>query len=949
MNAERWAEIEPLYHAALDKGPEERASYLEAACGEDAGLRKEVESLLAFADGSLASPTPRSELAQLWDQAVAPDGRAVAVPPAALGWYRIVHLLGEGGMGKVYRATDTKLRREVAIKVLPREFQGDPARLARFEREAQVLASLNHPHIGAIYGLEAFEGVPFLVLELVEGPTLAERIARGPVPPDEALAIAEQIIEALEYAHERSVVHRDLKPANIKLTPDGSVKVLDFGLAKALADPVSASNPADSPTVTIGPTAAGVILGTAAYMSPEQAGGKPLDKRTDIWSFGVVLYEMLTGKPLFRGETIAEMLASVLKDVPDFEGVPAQFRPLLPRCLEKDRTRRLRDIGDALAILENAPVSVAKSTPSRIVWTLAAAAAVFALAFCTLSFVHFREATPEARVMTTSILAPENTTFSFNIPVTSRTVSPPELSPDGKRIVFAARAADGSTQLWVRPLDSLTAQPLAGSGGATFPFWSPDSRSIAFFADGKLKRIDTAGGVVLTLADAPFPRGGSWSHRGVIIFGGSFSGPLQRISDDGRASAPATKFDARKELFHYSPWFLPDGRHFLFGVIRTGFGEITLQIGALDSQEVRAVGSGGSAMYSDGYLLYMRENALMAQPFDAHRLATTGEARPVAAQVESRFSSGTIVGMFSVSRERLLAYHSGSSGSQQLTWFDRSGKAQGALGNPSYDFVSVEFSPDRKSVAVSRRDQDSGLWIYDVSRGRRTRVALGGDLIWSPDGKTFVYSYSSTDGRGTVRRRLYRAAADGTSKPEVLLEGALGLASSWSPDGAIVAYTRMDSNESMDIWMLPLGTGSPSKPYPWLATPSQEAYGKFSPDGQWVAYDSDDSGRDEIYVAPFPGPGPRRQISVDGGSRPRWRADGKEIFYIGLNDRLMAAEVSTKAGGLEVGTIRQLNIPAGLFDVSADGQRFLVAAPREQQSSAPLTLVENWTALLKKK
>jgi serine/threonine protein kinase len=863
-------------------------------------------------------------------------------PPCfRLASYEIVAFVGAGGMGAVYRATDTRLRREVAIKVLSREYQCDPSRLARFEREAQVLASLNHPHIAAIYGLEEFQGVPFLVLELVEGLTLAERIARGPVQQDEALAVAEQISEALEYAHERNVIHRDLKPANIKLTPDGSVKVLDFGLAKALADPAPASDPADSPTVTIGGTAAGVILGTAAYMSPEQASGKPLDKRTDIWSFGVVLYEMLTGKPLFRGETITETLASVLKDVPNCEDAPVQFRPLLCRCLEKDRTRRLRDIGDAMAILENAPDSVAKSTPARLVWTLAAAAAVFALAFSALSFVHFRETTPEARVMTTSILAPENTTFSFSIPV-----SPPALSPDGRRIVFPARVADGRTQLWVRPLDSSTAQALAGTGGATLPFWSPDSRSIAFFANGKLKRIDVAGGSVLTLADAPFPRGGSWSPRGVIIFGGSFSGPLQRISEDGRASAPATAFEARKELFHYSPWFLPDGRHFLFGVIHGGFGEVTLQIGALDSQDVQAVGSANtSAMYSDGYLLYMRENALMAQPFDAKRLATTGEARPVAAQVESRFSSGTTVGMFSVTREGLLAYHSGA-GSQQLTWFDRSGKAQGVLGNPSDDFVSVEFSPDRRSVAVSRRDPDPGLWIYDVARGFRTRVALGGDAIWSPDGKNIVYTYSAANGRGP--RGLYRAVADGTRKPEVLSEDGIGIASSWSPDGAVLAYTRTDSSQR-DIWMLPLGTGTPAKPYPWLATPSREAYAKFSPDGQWLAYYSDESGRNEIYVAPFPGPGHKAQISVDGGYLPRWRADGKEIFYVGLNGKLMAAEVSTKTSSFEVGAIRQLNIPAGRFDVSADGQRFLVAAPREQQSAGPLTLVENWTGLFRKK
>jgi serine/threonine protein kinase/Tol biopolymer transport system component len=936
---ERWRQIESLFQEALQRDPVERDAYVREACRGDAELQQEVASLLAnHNDASRCESWPVAAAAQLIDTP------GLLRPGQSLGPYRIECFLSAGGMGEVYRATDTRLNRPVAIKMSARRFS------ERFEREARVIASLNHSNICTLYDV----GPNYLVMEYVEGLTMAERIQQGPIPLAEALEIARQMAAALEEAHQRLIVHRDFKPGNVKIKPDGTVKVLDFGLAKLSAMQTGAgANASDSPTVTISATPAGVLLGTAAYMSPEQARGEPVDKRGDVWAFGVVLWEMLTGRRLFQGKTTSDVLAAVIRDEPDLSKVPAKVCPLLKRCLEKNSQRRLRDIGDAMGIVE----STAEPRPSSSwrKWTLAAVTAASLAALAAVSFVHFRETRPEAHMIIASINPPENTSF----------VDMPALSPDGRRVVFSAREPDGKTQLWVRPLDSPSAQRLAGTEagfselpGHYCPFWSPDSRSIAFFADRKLKRMDASGGPALTLAETPFPSGGSWSPEDVIVFAPTFYGSLQRVAAGGGVPRVATTPEPGHNSSHLWPWFLPDGRHFLFADhTEAGSTSFMLRIGALDSPDVKTVGPADShVVYSSGYLLYVRENALMAQPFDEKRLAVTGEAKPVAEQVVGAFFSSGIPSIFSAAQNGLLVYQTGMGSQKQLTWYDRRGKPVGILGDPGA-FWSVEFSPDHKSLAVTLRGQSDDIWIYDVARGVPTRFtssqAANRDPVWSPDGRSIVYL---SNAKGPFD--LYRKAADGTRKEQLLYgDAANKVPTSWSPDGKSLLFFRVDTKTLQDIWVLPVTASSrpdaPSKPFLWLATPSREFFARFSPDGHWVAYLSDDSGRPEVYVAPFPGPGPRRRLSTGGGWEPRWRPDGTEIFYIGLDRMLMAAEVSVKRDSIEPGAVRPLGILVANgfypYDVSLDGQRFLVATPREQKSPVPLTLIQNWTALLKKK
>jgi dipeptidyl aminopeptidase/acylaminoacyl peptidase len=598
-------------------------------------------------------------------------------------------------------------------------------------------------------------------MEYVEGPTLAERIQRGPIPLAEALEIVRQMAAALEEAHQRLVVHRDFKQGNVKIKPDGTVKVLDFGLAKLPAVQTGANACAsDSPTLTIAATQGGVILGTAAYMSPEQARGEPVDKRGDVWAFGVVLCEMLTGKRLFQGKTTSDVLAAVIRDEPDLTEVSAKVRPLLKRCLEKEPQRRLRDIGDAMGIIESTP----EGAQARRNWLPWGIAALSLAALAAVSWVHFRETQPEKRLVSTSINPPEKTNFDF-----AARFNPPALSPDGRRLAFRARGADGKTQLWVRPLDSLAAQALAGTEEASQPFWSPDSRSIAFFADGKLKRIEATGGPAVTLADAPIPWGGTWSPEGVIVFGAT-PGPLQRVPAGGGVATAATTLEQNHDYAHHFPWFLPDGHHFLLTArTQVRSTDQILRLGSLDSPEVRTVEVGRigdvNIAYSSGYLLYMRDYTLMAQPFDEKRMAAAGDAVPLAEQVSSVFPGDSRVGIFSVAREGLLAYQAGPTVTgQELTWFDRSGKPVGTLGEPG-EIWSVDFSPDRKRVAITVRGPNDDIWIYDVVRGFASRLttspAAERNPVWSPDGRSIIY-YSDAKGKwdlyrnSTARRRTER-------------------------------------------------------------------------------------------------------------------------------------------------------------------------------------------------
>jgi len=886
------------------------------------------------------------------------------LPGKHLGPYEILSAIGAGGMGEVYRARDTILQRDVAVRVLPEIFAADASRMARFEREAQLLASLNHHYIAAIYGVEESDSCRGLVMELVEGPTLADRVALGPIPMDEALAIAKQVAEAVEYAHDHGVIHRDLKPANIKVTAGGKVKVLDFGLAKALQDEQADADLRNSPTLNAVATMQGVILGVAAYMSPEQAKGEPVDRRADIWAFGVVLVEMLTGKPLYKGENRAETLASVVTKDPSLGTLPANTPPaicnMIQRCLNKDPRQRLRDIGEARIILEDAlsgspptgPVLAQRKTREQFLAGIALIAVVVALA---LAFLHFRRAPEEAQPIRFFVSPPETWTLA-GAGTAATTLTPPlAVSPDGHRVAFVARSADGRYFLWIRSLDTIAAHELEGTDGASSPFWSPDSRFLGFFAGGKLKKIEVSGGPPTTLCDAPDDRGGTWSRDGLIVFAPTAKSALQKVSATGGVPTAATVLGPG-ETSHFRPFFLPDGRHFLYRAYTASSVRGPIYVATLDSTERKMLLNSDSTnvLYTQGHLLFMREKTLMAQAFDARRLVLTGEAIPLAEQTQT-IGTNPAYGDFSASDNAVLAYQTGASAaSSQLAWFDRTGKQIGVLGDLA-SYSDLELSPDGKRASVSIPDEANktgDIWVYDVARGRRTRFTFDAidelASIWSPDGSRIVYN---------SRRRghldLVQKASNGSGAEEVLLEDDLGkYPLSWSPDGRFILYLTAGSPTGVDLFALPLS--GDRMPIPFLNTKFNEGPGQFSPDGRWVAYRSNESGMGEVYVAPFPGPGGRWQISTAGGTNPRWRRDGQEIFYLAPDNRLMAVAVSGKGASFEVGTVKALfqtrAVPGSRYsyDVSPDGQRFLINTAPEQGASAPITVVLNWSTGLKK-
>ena len=889
-------------------------------------------------------------------------------PSSSIGHYRIVSKLGEGGMGAVYRATDTRLNREVAIKVLPAAVASDPDRLVRFTREAQVLASLNHPNIAAVYGVEEHA----IVMELVEGQPPA-----GPLSSEAALPLIRQLIDALEYAHEKGVVHRDLKPANLKITPEGRLKVLDFGLAKALsADAANTGDPTSSPTVTMHGTMAGMIMGTAAYMSPEQARGQKVDKRSDIWSFGVVFYELLTGRNLFGCETISDTLAAVLKTDPDWSALPLDTPPgirrLLRHCLDRDRKRRLADIADARLEMDEAlsgpelPVPAA-ALPARAAfrwWN--AAVALVALAGLALAVVHFRETPPQPAAMRFQIPAPEKTNFG---------ITGMALSPDGRQLAFIAGGVDGRPMLWVRPLDSVTAHALPGTEGAGYlPFWSPDSRFIGFLVQGKVKKIDAAGGLPQPLCEVPGDLvGGSWSRDGVIIFGSASSG-LFRVSQAGGVAAGLTTPDkAHGERGHLRPWFLPDGRHFLY-FSRAGQEAIGIYLATLDGPERKRLATTGQAgAYAppaagseNGHLLFLREGTLMALPLDARRFEPAGEPFPLAEQIGSLLA----MGFFSVSANGVLAYRNGASsaGVTQLAWFDRQGKSLGVLGPPGV-YSSPELSPDGSRAAVDQLDTGTAatqnVLLMDVARGVPMKFTfdLGQDFgaTWSPDGTRLAF----TSIRG-AEIGMYQKDSGGTGKEELLLKSDLNVVpNSWSPDGRYLLYSATSPKTGNDLWVLPASAGTTpgGKPVSYLQEPYNERQGQFSPDGRWIAYSSDESGIYQVYVQSFPAGAGKFQVSTSGGSQPRWRRDGKEIFYIGADGRLTAVDVKKEArfGAGAPHPLFDAQIPSGGpgtavygtfdYDVTADGKRFLassVAIDRANAAPTPITVIVNWTAALKR-
>jgi Tol biopolymer transport system component/predicted Ser/Thr protein kinase len=867
-------------------------------------------------------------------------------PSSFIGHYQVTAKLGEGGMGEVWRARDTRLNRDVAIKVLPQSFADDAARMQRFEREAQVLASLNHPNIAAIYGIEQNA----IVMEVVEGEDL-----RGPVPVDTAIAYARQIAAGLEAAHEKGIVHRDLKPANIKVTPDGAVKLLDFGLAKAAEATASAAgSPTLSPTMSLGMTQAGVILGTAAYMSPEQARGKAVDKRADIWAFGVVLYELLTGRMLFGGgETVSDALAAVITTEPDWKALPADTPPhirrLLERCLRKDPKLRLRDIGEARIALDEPARATALPAPSparsRLPWAIAAFATLAAAA---LAFLYWRKPAEEPHAIRFQIPYPEKTAPPANL--TSGGFG--AISPDGRHFAYIANS-DGKFNLWVRDLDSLSARQLPGTDEAGFPFWSPDSRSIGFFAGGRLRKIGLAGGPAQTICEANAARSGSWGGQGVIIFNNGFGTGVLRVSEAGGTPVPATTPDqAAGEGAHYFPSFLPDGHRFLYLASSSDREKSALWVADLNSKErSRVMTLAVNALYSPpGFLLFLSDRTLMAQPFDAGSARTRGDAIPVAEAVDS----GTFLGLFSVSRNGILVYSSGgSAGQSQLTWFDRAGKALGTVG-PAGSLNWPVLSPDDKTVAVSRMDPQTkirDIWLHDLARGSSYRLtshprASSTFPMWSPDGAWVGY-YSSADSSNKINRK----AASGAGEEEVLIDPKPPMrADDWSPDGSYL-MGETGRGAGGNLWVMPL-SGS-AKPYQFLHSEFREIQARISPDSRWVAYVSDRTGREEVYVTSFPTAGSQTQISTTGGRFPTWSRDGRELFYLAPDRSLMAVSVKS-AASFEAGIAKRLfEVPfanyganTSRFDVSRDG-RFLMPVELDNGTRQAVSVVVNWTAGLK--
>ncbi len=885
--------------------------------------------------------------------------------PDHWGSYTIEREVGRGGMGVVYRGEDPRLRRPVAIKVLPDAFAADPERLARFEREARLLATLTHPNIAGIYGLEEDQGRRFLVLEFVEGETLAERLARGPLPLDETLDVCRQIAAALEAAHEAGVIHRDLKPGNVKLTPSGEVKVLDFGLARGPAPSAdSGVDLTNSPTVTLGATGAGVILGTAAYMSPEQARGRQVDRRTDIWSFGCVLYECLTGTQAFAGETVSDMIAMILQGEPDGsklpKDMPEKLRALLIRCLDKDPRQRLRDIGDARIELEQlsgarpssgsrpattplsgitpAPAVAAPAPAGRrgVSWAVAALALVIGLAGGAALW-GLAGPKPEAPALRFVVQPPPRLDLNGD---------PNELaiSPDGRTLALLMVDSTGTASLWLRDLDDFQMRPVPDTRAAFLPFWSPDGRYLGFFADGKLKRVRTGGGRPEIICDAATGRGASWSPKDVIVFSPAPSGPLYKVGAAGGTPVAVTVVDtANGERAHRWPYFLPDGEHFIYAALPPAGGEFKSWVGSIGSTARKPlISSSGCPVYAPpGYLLYHRNDALLGQRFDAGRMQTSGDPFPVG-DPPANTSYSASPGL-SVSQNGVLAWIGAGRTENRLVWRDRTGREVGTVDVPLDQWGQLFISPDgTRALLEQGRSQASGdLWTVDLRRGIANRLTFGDGKNtigpWSPDGSEAIYSSTR---RGP--RDLYRIRTDGSGQDrlfygsQVPFKDAVG----WSPDGRWIAMNEISDSTGWNIYILP-ADGSERRP--WVVTPFDEQYPVVAPNGRWAIYISDVSGTTQLYMQSFPEPGHRQQVTKSGAYFGFWNRNGREIFVIRPDLTLVSIPV-TWGEEPSFGTptvLFQLSPQFQGLDVTPDGQRFLMTEPATKTRPG-VSVAVNW-------
>ncbi len=879
----------------------------------------------------------------------------VVQPGAVVGRYEIEALIGRGGMGEVYRARDTRLRRDVAVKVLPATFTSDAERMARFEREAHLLASLNHPHIATIHGLEEADSVRALVMELVEGPTLAERLQQGAMPLEEALAIARQMAEAIEYAHERGIVHRDLKPSNVKLTSEGAVKVLDFGLAKALEEAPpreqDGKDESQSPTLSGRATRAGVILGTAAYMSPEQAKGKGADRRSDVWSFGVVLYEMLSGRQAFTGETASETLAAVLKTEPEWSAlpasVPARVGRMLRRCLEKDLRRRVQAIGEARIAIEDALAGAPEETVAPAVlptaelwrralpWSLAAALLTFLLGL----FAAWRPAPqPESQRLSVELGA-DASLITGQGPAAV-------LSPDGSVLAFVARKAAGeASQLYIRRLDQLEAVPLARTEGALSPFFSPDGEWIAFFAGGKLKKIAVTGGGTVTLCDAPGNRGGTWSEDGSILFAPAPQTGLWRVSSAGGAAEALTTPDpAAGENTHRWPQVLPGSEAVLFTAYRTGvnFDDANLMVQRLPSGPRKIVLRGGfhGRYLPSGHLVYIHEGTLFAAPFNLDRLETTG---PTAPALEGVTTAAGGVAQFAFSSRGTLVFVPGlNEQAVPIQWMNAEGNLT-PLRAEVANYGNIRFSPDGRRLAIHiLQGAQEDVWVYEWERDTLSRLTfdVGADNspVWTPNGQRIAFASTGAD---KAIPNLYWQQADGTGVAERLTESPNPqVPTSWHASGRLLAFTEQHPQTLRDIMIVPLegdevSGWKPGTPSVFLNTQFSQSEAAFSPDGGWLAYQSNESGTYEVYVRPFPGPGGKWLVSTGGGLSPVWSRNGRELFYWS-GGQIWVASYAVSGDSFRAEKPRAWSpgrVPGGAFlgfDLHPDGKRFAVVKAAEE-------------------
>lgn len=959
MTSDRYQRIGQLFDEALERAPEERAAFLEQVCGADAGLRAEVENLLAHhqePEGFLARPALNVAAALL------ARNQTPLVEGQQLGHYRILGLLGAGGMGEVYRARDTRLDRAVALKVLPASLAGDPDRLRRFEFEARAAGALNHPNILTIYDTGSHQGTPYIVTELLDGTDLRALLNDGPLPLRLALDYARQIAEGLAAAYEKGVTHRDLKPENLFVTTEGRVKILDFGLAKLNPPKLVGSM---SEEAIMPKTDPGVVMGTVGYMSPEQVRGQEADHRSDIFAFGIILYEMLTGQRAFRGETFAEVMAAIVKDdLPENTAsshqIPAQLDRLARRCLEKRPDRRFQTASDLSFAIE-ALSGFSDSQPplralperdaekagaaifrrERLIWL--AVSLLLSVALIS-TMLYLRK--PESRVTRLSIPLPQGTaTASAQAPDLA-------LSPDGRRLVFSASAGK-TRQLWLRSLDSFTTRPLAGTNDADAPFWSPDGRYIAFFADNKLKKFDTRSGVIETICPAGSGRGGDWSRDGVIIFCAGDGAALSRVNAAGGKLEALTELDAAHgETNHDYPSFLPDGRHFLFHVF--GRDSHGIYVGSLNSKERKILiplspdtaNSTRAVWSASGHILYaLNRTTLLARAFDSARLELTGAPFRVAENVIVSLTGNARFTASAYGSNSILAYiQYPEMNVAQMTWCDRSGKRLGAAG-PAEPWMSFDLSPDDRLVALIRNEPSklNSLWQLDFAQGSTTRFVTDSDSanfypVWSPNGEYLAFASARNS-----PPNLFLKRTAGTAPDERLLETrSQTYPLSWSPDGKFLIFAMGDPQTRTDIWSLPLS--GERKPLPLLRTKADERGARVSPDGNWLVYVSDETGINEVYVTQFPQPVRSWRISKNGGINPCWRGDGRELFFLSGN-KLMAVSVAGTGAEFTVGATHPLfEIEGSNYAPSRNGQRFLTSVVTEKAPAPPIKLTLNWAA-----